>query len=102
MNCTKHGGNASADSKTECYSCWLVDNAATKVANKPSKDEFMLNKYNSGARFVLIPQSFHIDDMVFYEKVLDSFKAPWASGLYQLCFDGSLGNCLSYNYDSSD
>ena len=67
-----------------------------------SKDQYLLDKYNSGARFVLIRQSLHIDDMVFYETVESTFQAPWASGLYELLADGTKGECLSYNFDSSD
>jgi len=67
-----------------------------------SKDQYLLDKYNSGARFVLIRQSLHIDDMVFYETVENTFQAPWASGLYELLADGTRGECLSYNFDSSD
>jgi hypothetical protein len=66
------------------------------------QDQYLLDKYNSGARFVLIRQSLHIDDMVFYETVENTFQAPWASGLYELLADGTRGECLSYNFDSSD
>ena len=67
-----------------------------------NQDQYLLDKYNSGARFVLIRQSLHIDDMTFYTEVESTFQAPWASGLYELLADGTRGECLSYNFDSSD
>jgi len=52
-------------------------------------------QYNQGYRFVWNIQ--YGKTYVFKDKP----SAPWGSGVYALNQDGTLGDCLIYNYDSS-
>ena len=102
MNCIKHGGRG--HSKADCYDCWLgeikLPSETEKEQAKADEQQAKVDKYDQGYRFVMVPQSFSFDRMEFYKS--STVKAPWAHGLYELLDDGSLGDCLSYNFDSSD
>jgi len=64
--------------------------------------KYLVSAYSEGARFVMIEQSFREQDMLFFKDMTEDMRASWAHGIYELNEDGTLGECIHFNFDSSD